>query len=60
MTFEVGVAEMPLRLRSSSYILSGGEIFSNTDLIDRVSAFHVDSDAPVCHRWSRSHPLTEQ
>jgi hypothetical protein len=26
MTFEVGVAEMPLRLRSSSYVLSGGKI----------------------------------
>ena len=25
MTFEVGVAEMPLRLRSSSYILSGAK-----------------------------------
>jgi hypothetical protein len=26
VTFEVGVAEMPLRLRSSSYVLSGGKI----------------------------------
>jgi hypothetical protein len=32
VTFEVGVAEMPLRLRSSSYILSCEDIFSNTDL----------------------------
>jgi hypothetical protein len=36
MTFEVGVAEMPLRLCVSSYILSGEEIFSNTDLINKV------------------------
>jgi hypothetical protein len=34
MTFEVGVAEMPLRLRSSSYVLSGGRLLLNTDLID--------------------------
>jgi hypothetical protein len=42
MTFEVGVAEMPLRLRSSS----GGEIFSNTDLINKVSTFELSQMRP--------------
>ena len=46
MTFEVGVAEMPLRLCVSSYILSGEEIFSNTDLINKVSTFELSQMRP--------------
>jgi hypothetical protein len=46
MTFEVGAAEMPLRLRSSSKVLSGDEIFSNTDLINKVSAFELSQMRP--------------
>jgi hypothetical protein len=36
---------MPLRLRSSSYFI-GCDFFSNTDLIDKVSTFETQSNAP--------------
>jgi hypothetical protein len=42
MKFEAGVAEMPLRLRSSSYVFSQWQNHLNTDLTNKVSASQVN------------------